>query len=96
MTYTIDPVAYKWDVARLPPDLHAAWIGTSVHGNLFHLTETHFAFRQMSGSGVWIIGTLEELLPHFTAMPVSRPYSPPVRSTDYFDPLDFSAIDFKL
>jgi hypothetical protein len=84
----INHSTYRHDIALLPPDIRAAWIGSVCHGTLARLTDSVFVFRAVSGTGPLILGTLEELLPLIQSMAIAIPHRPPEPST-----LDSSAVD---
>lgn len=88
--FSLDPAAFKWDFAKLPEPIRLAWLNHPPNSNLVRLTESHFAFRARSGSGVWAIGTMEELIPIINLLPLPEPYTPPRPSSAKSDPLDLS------
>ena len=94
---TLDPSTWKWDFAKLPPEARLAFIGKYQTSNLIRLTAELYAFRAVSGSSPWMIGSLPDLIPHIEMLPIAQPYSPPTaRQSQISDPLDFSNLTIAL
>lgn len=89
----LDPSTWKWDWAGLPADVQLALLAPCVLSQIRRLTQTTYAFRESAGSGVWLIGSLEELTTHLTTLPVPTPYLPPVSSPAALDPLDLTELN---
>jgi hypothetical protein len=93
---TLDPRSWKWDWADLPSDVQRAFINPGCLSHIRRLTPTVYAFREIAGSGAWLIGSLEELTPHLSGLPIPTPYSPPVRPPAESDVLDLSGLNITI
>lgn len=82
MIYTYNPAVHAFDFKNLPPEAQRAFIGKFRVSNLIRLTETYWAFREISGSGPYLIGPLEELIPHMKEVKSAIPYKPPKSELD--------------
>ena len=74
---TISATTWRADLAALPEDVRLAFIGSYAIGQIARLTETQFAFREVSGRGPWHIGGLIEIFPLLLDRPLATPYIPP-------------------
>jgi len=90
--YKLNPSTHKWDYPLLPEAIRLALLNHPPNSNLIRLTESFFGFRRISGSGVWEIGTIEELLPLILSLPVPPPYVPRGLPSAKSDPLDLSGL----
>jgi len=87
---------WKWDFSSLPPAAKSAWLSHPQPSQLLRLTEDLFAFRQSSGSGVWTIGPLEDLLPFLLGLPIPSPYAPAPSPPAESDPLALAMLNITL
>ena len=96
MIYSLSPKTWAWDFPQLPLEARLAWIAHPPSSTFLRLTADLFAFRSTSGSGVWKIGPLSEIIPLIEALPIPTPYSPPRPRPAESDPLDLSQLKIEL
>lgn len=91
---SLNASTFKWDFARLSPELRLAFLGRRSYSQISRLTTEAFVFRATEGIGPNLVLTLDELVEELKKLPVAEPYviPTPSKQSPAIDPLHISSL----